>query len=78
MILIFLFVFLLFSNSQTENQDIYYFNFKTGESIWDHPCDEYYRRYSLHQQEKNAPKYRKQLDTFCEDMVSLAKSYIFI
>lgn len=22
---------------------IYYFNFATGESVWDHPCDEYYR-----------------------------------
>ena len=20
--------------------DIYYFNFSTGESVWDHPCDE--------------------------------------
>ena len=24
--------------------DIYYFNFQTGESVWDHPCDEYYRK----------------------------------
>lgn len=23
--------------------EIYYFNFESGESIWDHPCDEYYR-----------------------------------
>ena len=23
--------------------DIYYFNFTTGDSSWDHPCDEYYR-----------------------------------
>ena len=23
--------------------DIYYFNFQTGESVWDHPCDEYYK-----------------------------------
>ena len=23
--------------------DIYYFNFTTGESNWDHPCDEFYR-----------------------------------
>jgi preprotein translocase subunit YajC len=22
---------------------IYYFNFSSGESTWDHPCDEYYR-----------------------------------
>ncbi|XP_061574955.1 centrosomal protein of 164 kDa-like isoform X4 [Cololabis saira] len=24
--------------------DIYYFNFTTGQSTWDHPCDEHYRR----------------------------------
>jgi hypothetical protein len=29
--------------SQDPNNEIYYFNFATGESIWDHPCDEYYR-----------------------------------
>ena len=30
--------------------DIYYINFSTGESVWDHPCDEYYR--TLYQEEK--------------------------
>lgn len=29
--------------SKTPQGDIYYFNFGTGESIWDHPCDEHYR-----------------------------------
>ena len=24
--------------------EIYYFNFSSGESVWDHPCDEYYRK----------------------------------
>jgi len=24
--------------------EIYYFNFKTGNSTWDHPCDDYYRK----------------------------------
>ncbi|XP_020564213.1 centrosomal protein of 164 kDa isoform X3 [Oryzias latipes] len=24
--------------------DIYYFNFSTGQSTWDHPCDEHYRQ----------------------------------
>ncbi|KAF7257093.1 hypothetical protein EG68_09136 [Paragonimus skrjabini miyazakii] len=28
---------------QDLNGDIYYFNFSTGQSVWDHPCDEYYR-----------------------------------
>lgn len=26
-----------------ESGEIYYFNFVTGESTWDHPCDEHYR-----------------------------------
>ena len=29
--------------SKTPAGDIYYFNFATGESIWDHPCDGHYR-----------------------------------
>jgi centrosomal protein CEP164 len=29
--------------SKTPQGDIYYFNFSTGESIWDHPCDKQYR-----------------------------------
>lgn len=28
---------------QDVSGDIYYFNFESGDSIWDHPCDEYYR-----------------------------------
>ena len=24
--------------------EIYYFNFTSGESVWEHPCDEYYRK----------------------------------
>ena len=24
--------------------DIFYFNFDSGESVWDHPCDEHYRK----------------------------------
>ncbi|EKX46884.1 hypothetical protein GUITHDRAFT_70094 [Guillardia theta CCMP2712] len=28
---------------KTGDDEIYYFNFATGESVWDHPCDEYYR-----------------------------------
>lgn len=29
--------------SKTPTGDIYYFNFNSGDSIWDHPCDEHYR-----------------------------------
>ena len=27
-----------------DTEEIYYFNFKTGASTWDHPCDDYYRK----------------------------------
>ncbi|KAJ3217194.1 hypothetical protein HDU67_008323 [Dinochytrium kinnereticum] len=36
--------------SQTEDNNIYYFNFVSGESIWDHPCDEHYKK--LYEREK--------------------------
>ena len=29
--------------SQDESGQIYYFNFATGDSEWDHPCDEYFK-----------------------------------
>ena len=28
--------------SKNEADEIYYFNFQTGESSWEHPCDKYY------------------------------------
>lgn len=31
--------------------DIYYFNFSTGQSSWDHPLDEYYRRLVVQERE---------------------------
>eukprot|EP00953_Heterococcus_sp_UTEX-ZZ885_P013861 7908-Heterococcus_DN1.PRE.1 len=33
-----------------DTEEIYYFNFFSGESTWDHPCDEYYRK--LYEEEK--------------------------
>lgn len=33
-----------------DTEDVYYFNFATGESTWDHPCDGYYKR--LYEEEK--------------------------
>jgi centrosomal protein CEP164 len=33
-----------------DTEEIYYFNFTSGESIWDHPCDEHYRK--LYEQRK--------------------------
>eukprot|EP00057_Strongylocentrotus_purpuratus_P014647 XP_011669121.1 PREDICTED: centrosomal protein of 164 kDa-like [Strongylocentrotus purpuratus] len=38
----------------TSGGDIYYFNFTSGESTWDHPCDEIYRK--MVQEEKDKPK----------------------
>ncbi|XP_071497412.1 uncharacterized protein [Diadema antillarum] len=37
----------------TSGGDIYYFNFTSGESTWDHPCDEFYRKMVQEQREKN-------------------------
>ncbi|KAM7413541.1 hypothetical protein PAMA_020763 [Pampus argenteus] len=32
--------------------DIYYFNFSSGQSTWDHPCDEHYRRLVSQERER--------------------------
>eukprot|EP00929_Paragymnodinium_shiwhaense_P007501 TRINITY_DN111422_c0_g1_i1.p1 TRINITY_DN111422_c0_g1~~TRINITY_DN111422_c0_g1_i1.p1 ORF type:complete len:872 (-),score=226.45 TRINITY_DN111422_c0_g1_i1:78-2693(-) len=37
---------------QMNGEDIFYFNFETGESIWDHPCDEHYKRILKEHMEK--------------------------
>mmetsp|Transcript_46428 Transcript_46428/g.129190 ORF Transcript_46428/g.129190 Transcript_46428/m.129190 type:complete len:932 (-) Transcript_46428:17-2812(-) len=37
----------------TENhEDVFYFNFETAESVWDHPCDEIYRKKTIEYREK--------------------------
>ena len=38
--------------SQDPSGEIYYFNFASGESIWDHPCDEFYRKMVLKERQK--------------------------
>ena len=38
--------------SQDPSGDIYYFNFASGESIWDHPCDEFYRKMVQEERQK--------------------------
>ncbi|KAF4139971.1 WW domain-containing protein [Phytophthora infestans] len=39
----------------TDTEEIYYFNFATGQSTWDHPCDEFYRNlYEEHKQKRHA------------------------
>ena len=42
---------------KTGDGEVYYFNFETGESVWDHPCDEYYRK--LYEDEKYKRKLAK-------------------
>jgi centrosomal protein CEP164 len=44
---------------KTQEGEIYYFNFASGESVWDHPCDDYYRK--TYEEEK-AKKLRWQAD----------------
>lgn len=39
-------------NSENTDGSIYYFNFKTGDSIWEHPCDEFYRKQLQQEREK--------------------------
>lgn len=55
-------IYLLFSYldiySQDPSGEIYYFNFSTGDSVWDHPCDEHFRDMVTQEREmlKNRPK----------------------
>ena len=37
-----------------EAGEVYYFNFATGESVWDHPCDEHYRKLFEEEKRKRA------------------------
>ena len=49
---------------QSPEHELYYFNFQTGESVWDHPCDDHYR--SMYQEEKrktSKPAVEKQQDS---------------
>ena len=42
---------------KTDSGEVYYFNFKTGDSIWDHPMDEHFKK--KFQQEKDRLKKEK-------------------
>ncbi|XP_076138681.1 uncharacterized protein cep164 isoform X2 [Alosa pseudoharengus] len=39
--------------------DVYYFNFSSGQSTWDHPCDEQYRQLVLQERERAQPRTSK-------------------
>lgn len=40
--------------SQDASEDIYYFNFQTGDSVWDHPCDDYYRNMVIEEKRRRS------------------------
>ena len=69
---------------QSPDGELYYFNFSTGESVWDHPCDEYYRK--LYKVRKRLPRRLQTLCGFCcrvvhwihiDTYMSIIKRYVF-
>lgn len=47
----------------TDTDEIYYFNFSSGDSTWDHPCDDYYRTLYESERKKRAEESKEQADT---------------
>jgi centrosomal protein CEP164 len=41
-------------SEDTSTGDIYYFNFKSGESVWDHPMDDHFRDVAKREKAKKA------------------------
>eukprot|EP00913_Durusdinium_trenchii_P016878 g15868.t1 len=63
---------------ESEDGEIFYFNFETGESVWDHPCDEHYRKTcgalrkdKKDKKDKKAEKARRQ-GSFGSDVLGLS------
>ena len=55
----------------TENgDDVFYFNFETGESIWDHPADERYRQLLQEKREEQSAPSRTSKSTVPESKAS--------
>lgn len=46
---------------KTKEGEIYYFNFENGDSVWEHPCDEYYKK--MFEEAKSAKFKRQQVVT---------------
>lgn len=42
--------------------DIYYFNFQTGDSVWEHPCDEHYKTLYATENAKLEKKRKKEMN----------------
>lgn len=57
-----------------DTDDIYYFNFTTGESTWDHPCDGFYKR--LYEEEKKKKEISIKVHIFEKDVCMQCTSFI--
>ena len=53
--------------------EIYYFNFKTGESSWDHPCDFYDKNLLLEEKRKRDVNKKKEANEKEKDATTIAK-----
>mmetsp|Transcript_70236 Transcript_70236/g.121672 ORF Transcript_70236/g.121672 Transcript_70236/m.121672 type:complete len:315 (+) Transcript_70236:89-1033(+) len=56
---------------QTEDGEIFYFNFETGASEWDHPVDEHFRQLLRKEQAKKRPRVVGTLTAAIQDSGSL-------
>ena len=45
---------------RSPDEEIYYFNFSTGESVWEHPCDKHYK--NLFEEERENLRKRRMQD----------------
>jgi hypothetical protein len=53
---------------QSGDGNVFYFNFETGESVWEHPCDEHYRRvYRRAKARRDAPVRLVTISGTCEE-----------
>ncbi len=44
----------LYISSEDALGNIYYFNFETGQSMWEHPCDEFYKNLLKKERQKRS------------------------
>lgn len=58
------FVSVDFTSRSDKNGQIYYFNFSSGESTWNHPCDDFYR--GLLEQEREKKKRTRSSQQVCD------------
>ena len=44
----------LSSSQDSSSGEIYYVNFENGDSVWDHPCDEYCRNMVIEERQRRS------------------------